>query len=132
MPAVLSLRMRRGKISRHLCSLRIDAAVSQHAALRELLQTIVQADRETRDGARVPQRYHAPLTPFLRVQAHPAVAREKKAALDAQFRKLYPVMLLHDIRLAQARFVMLAALDLAPQAVMATLRTPSRWFANRS
>ena len=63
---------------------------------------------KTRDGARVTKRYHAPLTPFQRVQAHPAVADETKDALAVQFGRLDPVMLLHDIRRAQVR---LAALD---------------------
>jgi hypothetical protein len=63
---------------------------------------------KTRDGARVAKRYHAPLTPFQRVQAHPAVSQAAKDALAAQFAKLDPVMLLHDIRHAQARLAALA------------------------
>ena len=62
----------------------------------------------TRDGARVSNRYHAPLTPFQRVQAHPAVSDSTKQALTAQFEVLDPVALLHDIREAQARLVALA------------------------
>ena len=53
---------------------------------------------KTRDGARVSKRYHAPLTPFQRVQAHPAVPDAIKQALTAQFEVLDPVALLHDIR----------------------------------
>jgi hypothetical protein len=67
---------------------------------------------KTRDGARVSKRYHAPLTPFQRVQAHPAVSRVIKDALAAQFETLDPVVLLHDIREAQSRLVALA--DAAP------------------
>ena len=67
---------------------------------------------KTRDGARVSKRYHAPLTPFQRVQAHPAVSRAIKDALAAQFETLDPVVLLHDIREAQSRLVALA--DAAP------------------
>ena len=63
---------------------------------------------KTRDGARVSKRYHAPLTPFQRVQAHPAVSDAIKHALAAQFETLDPVGLLHDIREAQARLVTLA------------------------
>lgn len=63
---------------------------------------------KTRDGARVSKRYHAPLTPFQRVQAHPAVSDSTKQALRAQFEMLDPVALLHDIREAQARLVALA------------------------
>ena len=63
---------------------------------------------KTRDGARVSKRYHAPLTPFQRVQAHSAVSDATKHALTAQFETLDPVALLHDIREAQARLVALA------------------------
>ncbi len=63
---------------------------------------------KTRDGARVTKRYHPPLAPFQRVQAHPAVAQAAKDALVAQFTQLDPVVLLHDIRQAQARLTALA------------------------
>ncbi len=63
---------------------------------------------KTRDGARVTKRYHAPLTPFQRVQAHPAVAQASRDELAAQFTQLDPVVLLHDIRPAQARLTALA------------------------
>lgn len=63
---------------------------------------------KTRDGARVTKRYHAPLTPFQRAQAHPAVPQAMKDALAAQFAELDPVMLLHDMRQAQARLAALA------------------------
>jgi hypothetical protein len=61
-----------------------------------------------RDGARVSKRYHAPLTPFQRVRAHPAVSDAAKDALAAQFEALDPVVLLLDIREAQARLVEIA------------------------
>jgi hypothetical protein len=51
----------------------------------------------------VTKRYHPPLTPFQRVQAHPAVAQAAKDALAAQFKQLDPVVLLHEIRQSQAR-----------------------------
>jgi len=63
---------------------------------------------KTRDGARVTKRYHPPLTPFQRVQAHPAVAQAAKDALVAQFAQLDPVVLLHDIRQGQGRLAALA------------------------
>jgi hypothetical protein len=63
---------------------------------------------KTRDGARVAKRYHTPLTPFQRVQAHPAVSQAAKDALAAQVAQLDPVRLLHDIRHAQARLAALA------------------------
>lgn len=63
---------------------------------------------KTRDGARVAKRYHAPLTPYQRVQAHPAVSQAAKDALAAQFAQLDPVVLLHDVRQAQARLAALA------------------------
>ena len=67
---------------------------------------------KTRDGARVTKRYHPPLTPFQRVQAHSAVAPGAKDALAAQFAQLDPVVLLHEIRQAQTRLTTLA--DAAP------------------
>ena len=70
---------------------------------------------KTRDGARVAKRYHAPLTPFQRVQAHPAVAQATKDALTAQFETLDPVVLLQDIRAAQARLAALADALPAPE-----------------
>lgn len=73
---------------------------------------------KTRDGARVTKRYHAPLTPFQRVQAHPAVSQA------AQFAQLGPVMLLHDMRQAQARLAALA--DATP--VTADDAEPARTF----
>ena len=63
---------------------------------------------KTRDGARVTKRYHPPLTPFQRVQAHPAIAQATKDALTAQFSDLDPVRLLHEIRQSQARLTALA------------------------
>jgi hypothetical protein len=63
---------------------------------------------KTRDGARVTKRYHAPLTPFQRVQAHPAVSQAAKDDLAARFAQLDPVVLLHDIRQAQTRLAALA------------------------
>jgi hypothetical protein len=63
---------------------------------------------KTRHGARVSKRYHPPLTPFQRVQTHPAVAQAAKDALAAQFVQLDPVILLHEIRQAQSRLTALA------------------------
>jgi len=50
----------------------------------------------------------APLTPFQRVLAHPAVAQVAKDALVAQFEQLDPVVLPHGIRLGQGRLTALA------------------------
>jgi hypothetical protein len=71
---------------------------------------------KTRDGARVAKRYHAPLTPFQRVQAHPAVSQAAKDALAAQFARLDPVALLHDVRQAQGRLAALADATPLPEA----------------
>ena len=70
---------------------------------------------KTRDGARVTKRYSAPLTPFQRVQAHPAVSQAAKDALASQFAQLDPVVLLHDIRQAQARLTALADATPSPE-----------------
>lgn len=69
---------------------------------------------KTRDGARVTKRYHPPLTPFQRVQAHPAAAQAAKDELAAQFAQLDPVVLLHDVREAQAQLT--APADAPPPA----------------
>ena len=58
------------------------------------------------------KRYHPPLTPFQRVLAHPAVSRAAKDEVAAQFAQLDPVVLLHDIRQAQARLT--ALVDATP------------------
>lgn len=63
---------------------------------------------KTRDGARVTKRYHPPLTPFQRVQAHPAITQAIKDNLAAQFAQLDPVVLLHNIRQSQERLRALA------------------------
>jgi hypothetical protein len=70
---------------------------------------------KTRDGARVTKRYHAPLTPFQRLQAHPAVAQAAKDGLAAQFAQLDPVVLLQDIRQAQTRLTALADATPSPE-----------------
>jgi hypothetical protein len=63
---------------------------------------------KTRDGARVTKRYHPPLTPFQRVLEHPAISQAAKDDFATQFAQLDPVVLLHDIRQAQARLTALA------------------------
>lgn len=73
-----------------------------------LFQPSFKLMEKTRDGARVTKRYHPPLTPFQRVQAHPAVMQAAKDGLAAQFAQLDPVVLLHDIRQAQERLTALA------------------------
>ena len=84
---------------------------------------------KTRDGARVSKRYHAPLTPFQRVQAHPAVSRAIKDALAAQFETLDPVVLLHGIREAQSRLVALADAAPFPEKATSTARRTSGRFS---
>ena len=65
-----------------------------------------------RDGASVTKRYHPPLTPFQRVQEHPAITQAVKDNLAVQFAQLDSVVLLHNIRQSQERLKALA--DTAP------------------
>ena len=86
---------------------------------------------KTRDGARVAKRYHAPLTPFQRVQAHPAVSQAAKDALAAQVAQLDPVTLLHDIRHTQARLAALAEQALFAKQQRRTFRPARRHVGER-
>ena len=84
------------------------AALSRLRLFVNFFQPSFKLMEKTRDGARVSKRYHAPLTPFQRVQAHPAVSDAAKDALPARFEALDPVVLLLEIREAQARLVAIA------------------------
>lgn len=57
---------------------------------------------KTRDGARVSKKYHAPATPCDRLLNSAAVTERVKSTLREQFDGLDPVLLLRDIRAAQA------------------------------
>jgi hypothetical protein len=71
---------------------------------------------KTRDGARVKKVYYPPATPCERVMAHTEVAMAIKEKLAAQFLRLDPVQLLHEIRLAQQTLSDIAAREPAPEA----------------
>jgi hypothetical protein len=58
---------------------------------------------KTRDGARVTQRYPAPMTPCERLRGLPSVEEATQARLREQWARLDPVRLLHDIRAAEPR-----------------------------
>jgi Integrase core domain len=64
---------------------------------------------KTRDGARVHKVYFAPATPCERLLAHGSVEPGIKQKLTAQFKRLDPVRLLQQIRLAQQTLSDLAA-----------------------
>ena len=64
---------------------------------------------KTRDGARVHKVYFAPATPCERLLAHSSVKPAIKEKLTAQFKRLDPVRLLQEIRLAQQTLSDLAA-----------------------
>ena len=64
---------------------------------------------KTRDGARVHKVYFTPATPCDRLLAHSSVKPEIKAQLAAQFKRLDPVRLLKEIRVAQQTLSDIAA-----------------------
>jgi hypothetical protein len=81
------------------------ALVRLYAAARlhtNLFQPSFKLKQKTRIGARVIKRYHAPAIPAARVLAHPAVAEERKTALRRLQAQSDPVLLITEIRAAQA------------------------------
>ena len=64
---------------------------------------------KTRDGARVHKVYFAPATPCERLVAHSSVEPTIKDKLRAQFKRLDPVQLLQEIRVAQQALSDIAA-----------------------
>ncbi len=96
------------QIHRDHCRHRTGTALSQHAALREFLSALVQTDGEDpgwcpRDEA------VSPTIDAIPARAGPSCRRTgSKDALAAQFSQLDPVILLHEIRQAQARLTALA------------------------
>jgi hypothetical protein len=55
-----------------------------------------------REGAKVIKRYHAPATPYARALAHPGLSKKVKQRLREIYRTLDPVVLLAEMRDAQA------------------------------
>ena len=81
------------------------ALVRLYAAARlhtNLFQPSFKLRQKTRIGARIVKRYHAPALPVTRVLAHPAVDNESKEALRRLQAQSDPVMLIGEIRAAQA------------------------------
>ena len=82
-----------------------EALARLYAASRlhgNLLQPSFKLRQKTRKGARVIKRYYAPEPPVARVLAHPAVEAATKERLRALRHRCDPVLLLADIRAAQA------------------------------
>ena len=78
---------------------RLYAAARLHV---NFFQPSFKLKEKRREGAKVIKRYHAPATPYERALAHPKVPRKIKQRLRAQYRTLDPVVLLSEIRAAQA------------------------------
>lgn len=81
------------------------ALVRLYAAARlhtNLFQPSFKLKQKIRIGARVIKRYHAPALPMTRVLTHPAVGDESKEALRRLQAQSDPVMLIGEIRAAQA------------------------------
>jgi hypothetical protein len=55
-----------------------------------------------REGAKIIKRYHPPATPYERALSHPALDESLKRRLQDIYTNLDPVLLLEDIRVAQA------------------------------
>jgi hypothetical protein len=81
------------------CLTRLYAAARLHG---NLFQPSFKLKQKTRIGARVIKRYHAPAPPIDRVLAHAAVAEENKTQLRRLYAQADPVLLVAEIRVAQA------------------------------
>jgi len=78
---------------------RLYAAARLHT---NLFQPSFKLKEKKRIGARVTKRYHPPMPPMSRVLAHTQVAREAKLRLQQLHARADPVILLAEIRAAQA------------------------------
>jgi hypothetical protein len=85
--------------------LAVEALARLYAASRlhgNVLQPSFKLRQKTRQGARVIKRYHAPEPPVVRALAHPALDAVTKDRLRALRQRCDPVLLLAEIRAAQA------------------------------
>jgi hypothetical protein len=78
---------------------RLYAAARLHG---NLFQPSFKLKEKKRIGARVIKRYHEPASPMARVLAHAAVGEDSKARLRRLYGQADPVLLLAEIRAAQA------------------------------
>jgi hypothetical protein len=78
---------------------RLYAAARLHT---NLFQPSFKLKEKKRIGARVIKRYHSPVPPMARVLTHPQVSDEGKARLRQLYARADPVMLLAEVRAAQA------------------------------
>jgi hypothetical protein len=78
---------------------RVYAAARLHG---NLFQPSFKLKEKKRIGARVIKRYHAPQPPIARVLAHAAASEDSKARLRGLYAQADPVLLLAEIRAAQA------------------------------
>jgi hypothetical protein len=78
---------------------RVYAAARLHG---NLFQPSFKLQEKKRIGAQVIKRYHAPEPPVARVLAHAAVGEDSKAQLRQLYAQADPVLLLAEIRAAQA------------------------------
>lgn len=100
---------------------RLYAAARLHT---NLFQPSFKLKEKRRIGARVIKRYHPPAPPMSRVLAHAAVAEEAKQRLRDLHAQADPVMLLAEIRAAQAELgerVDRRGIDPAPQPIVVDL-----------
>jgi hypothetical protein len=97
--------VRRGVGYGRLSGLAATRALAQLSAVSRLyinfFQPSFKLKSKTREGARVTQRYPAPMTPCERLLGLPSVDEAIKAQLREQVAELDPVRLLHDMRAAQ-------------------------------
>ena len=78
---------------------RLYAAARLHV---NFFQPSFKLKEKRREGAKVIKSYHAPATPYERALAHPALAKSVKRRLRELYRSLDPIVLLAEIRAAQA------------------------------
>lgn len=85
--------------------------VKLYATLRlftNFFQPVMKLKQKTRNGSKVTKLYDAPLTPYARVLAHPAVDKQNKTRLVRQYRTLNPAALRREIAHMQEKLYMVA------------------------
>ena len=112
------IEQKNGAVVRRIVGYRRFEGLEAAAALAQLYKTTrlfvnffqpsFKLAGKERDGARVKKKYHRPATPCQRLLADPRTSAEVRQRLEAMQASLDPVSLLHEMRMAQQRFVEIA------------------------
>ena len=112
------VEQKNGAVVRRIVGYRRFEGLEAAAALAQLYRTArlfvnffqpsFKLASKERDGARVRKKYHAPATPCQRLLTDPRTSVEVRERLIRLQAELNPVILLHEMRLAQRRLVEIA------------------------